>query len=143
MLWRPVTGSLLVLGLLCAGPLEGAVAQPAQSGGQGSEVLGQIKQAASDIVLKSCDGVEVDATKVQIAVTLVNCSDKSSHGRNAEASWIADAIAKAIAGKDDYRAVVALHVDYVVREKIGQRQRRVDGIDFFKNAQGKFQLHIT
>jgi hypothetical protein len=61
--------------------------------------------------------IEVKSTAHQITITVVNSklNGKMTTDRNAEASTIASAVAKAIAGKSEFAAVVMIHVDYVRR----------------------------
>jgi hypothetical protein len=143
MLHRLIAKGLLVVSLLSAQLSHGAIAQTSPAAAQTAASLDQIKQAVFAVVGEDCRGIDVQGTKVKITLILVNCAERSSHARDVEAGRIADAVTKAVSGKSDFQAVVALHVDYVVREENGKHQRRIDGLDFFKNPQGKFQSHMT
>ena len=63
--------------------------------------------------------------------------------RNMEAHKIADALTQALAARPEFETIQALHVDYVARGASGGDWRIVDGIDFWKDAQGYFKLHMT
>ena len=87
--------------------------------------------------------IEVKSTAHQITIAVVNSrlNDGSRIERTAEASTIASACAKVIAGKSEFAAVVIIHVDYVKR--LGNESTVIQGIDFNKAPDGSFKLHLT
>ena len=87
--------------------------------------------------------IEVKSTAHQVTIAVVNSklNDGSTTERTAEASTIASACAKAIAGKSEFAAVVIIHVDYVKR--VGNSSTVIEGIDFNKAPDGSFKLHLT
>jgi hypothetical protein len=89
--------------------------------------------------------VELTATHVQFAATLVNSKLVAgpASGRESEASRISTAIAGVIAEMPDFEGIRAIHIDYVRRRSDGSVSRIIDGIDFRKDPQGAFQHHVT
>ena len=89
--------------------------------------------------------VEVSATSRDIVVTLANSSlaAGSNTGRENEARSIALAIASAIATRQEFQGIVALHIDYTTREPDGSHSRTIDKFDFRKDPAGSFQHHIS
>ena len=87
--------------------------------------------------------IEVKSTAHQVTIAVVNSKliDGSTTERTAEASKIASACAKTIAGKSEFATVVIIHVDYVKR--LGSSSTVVEGIDFNKAPDGSFKLHLT
>ena len=88
-------------------------------------------------------GIEVKSTAHQVTIAVVNSklNDGSTTERAAEASAIAFACAKTIAGKSEFARVVIIHVDYVNR--VGNDSTLVEGIDFNKAPDGSFKLHLS
>ena len=68
-------------------------------------------------------------------------NDGATAERTAEASTIASACAKAIAGRSEFATIVIIHVDYVKR--LGNTSTVIQGIDFNKAPDGAFRLHLT
>ena len=88
-------------------------------------------------------GIEAKSTAHQVTIAVVNSklNDGSTTERAAEASAIAFACAKTIAGKSEFARVVIIHVDYVNR--VGNDSTLVEGIDFNKAPDGSFKLHLS
>ena len=89
--------------------------------------------------------IELTATKVQFVVTIVNSKliGGPSYQRENEARRIATTIARNVADKPEFRAIQAIHIDYVRRESGSGHTETIDGIDFRKDPQGNFQHHVT
>jgi hypothetical protein len=87
--------------------------------------------------------IEVKSTAHQVTIAVVNSklNDGSTAQRTTEASTIASACAKTIAGKSGFAGVVIIHVDYVKR--VGNDSTVVEGIDFNRAPDGSFRLHLT
>ena len=102
-----------------------------------------LQEAAAAATGYKKTSIEVKSTAHQVTIAVVNSklNDGSTTERTAEASTIASACAKAIAGKSEFAAVVIIHVDYVKR--LGNNSTVVEGIDFNKAPDGSFKLHLT
>ena len=102
-----------------------------------------LQEAAASAAGYKKTSIEVKSTAHQITIAVVNSklNDGSTTERTAEASTIASACAKTIAGKSEFAAVVIIHVDYVKR--LGNGSTVVEGIDFNKAPDGSFKLHLT
>ena len=137
-------GSLAVV-LVFAALWESAHAQSGLSAGQPSTSLNEVKQAILPSTGYHPSEVELTATNVQFMVTLVNSKLVAGPAsrRESEASRITAAIAGVIAEMPEFKGIQAIHVDYVSRKPDGSASRIIDGIDFRKDPQGKFQHHIT
>ena len=102
-----------------------------------------LQEAAAAAAAYKKTSIEVKSTAHQVTITVVNSklNDGATTERTAEASKIASASAKVIAGKPEFAAVVIIHVDYVKRA--GNDSTVVEGIDFNKAPDGSFKLHLT
>jgi hypothetical protein len=134
----------LAVVLASAPAFEGAHAQSAQSQGQHARSLKEVKDSVLAVTGYDGRAVEVTATKVRFVITLVNSKlvDLPAAERENEASRIVSAIATTTTDKPEFKGIQAIHVDYVKRGADGH-SRMIDGIDFRKDPQGKFQHHIT
>ena len=87
--------------------------------------------------------VEMISTAHQMTITIVN--GKLTTGaiapREAEATRMVSAIARAIADKPAFSQLPVIHVDYVKRQ--GGKLKAVQRIDFFQSPAGVFVLHKT
>ena len=106
-------------------------------------VLPTLQEATAAATGYKKTGIEVKSTAHQVTIAVVNSklNDGSTTERTAEASTIASACAKVIAGKSEFAAVVIIHVDYVKR--LGNDSTVIEGIDFNKAPGGTFKLHLT
>lgn len=89
---------------------------------------------------------EASGTTAVLTILRVNSTmNASTHqGRNNEATAIALAIAAEFARMGaQYSEVQSISVNYVERTGTPARDTIIDRIDFRKNAEGKFELHIT
>jgi hypothetical protein len=107
--------------------------------------LPEVKKAILAATGYETGSVEVSATSLDIVVTLVNSNLTAgpNTGRENEARSIASAIASAIAGRQELKGILALHIDYTTREPDGSHSRTIDKIDFRKDPGGVFQHHIS
>jgi hypothetical protein len=89
--------------------------------------------------------VEVTGMDVQLVVTIINSNlnAASRADRKLEAIAIASSISSAISHDPALKGMQALHVDYIRLEMATKHRERVDGIDFRKDPQGQFKLHMT
>jgi hypothetical protein len=119
-------------------------AQPGLAGQLGTS-LNEVKQAILNAIGSEPAAVELTATKGQFIITLVNSNLTSGLAprRESEASRIAEGIAGVIAEMPEYQGIQAIHIGYVSRKPDGSASRIIDGTDFRKDPQGKFQDHIT
>ena len=102
-----------------------------------------LQEAAASATGYKKTSIEVRSTAHQITIAVVNSrlNEGSTTERTAEASTIASACAKTIAGKSEFAAVVIIHVDYV--KCLGNGSTVVEGIDFNKAPDGSLKLHLT
>ena len=102
-----------------------------------------LQEAAAAATGYKKTSIEVKSTAHQVTIAVVNSklNDGSTTERTAEASTIASACARTIAGKSEFAAVVIIHVDYVKR--LGSTSTVVEGIDFNRAPDGSFKLHLT
>jgi ABC-type transporter Mla subunit MlaD len=91
------------------------------------------------------DTVELVATDMDFVVTLLDSklASGSNTARENEASKIASVIANAISGKEEFKGILAIHVDYVTREAEGGRTRTMNKIDVRRDSQGRFLHHAS
>jgi hypothetical protein len=87
--------------------------------------------------------VELTAGTYMLTVTVINSRLVDSPSRDMEAHKIAEALTQAIAAKPEFKKIQALHVDYVAGGADRGDWRVIDGIDFWKDQQGNFKLHVT
>jgi ABC-type Na+ efflux pump permease subunit len=106
-------------------------------------VFPTLQEAAASATGYKKTSIEVKSTAHQVTIAVVNSklNDGSTTERTAEASTIASACAKTIAGKSEFATVVIIHVDYVGR--LGNNSTLIQGIDFNKAPDGSFKLHLT
>ena len=127
--------------LASATPLAASHAQSTQQ----ETSLNAVKNAVVDATGYDAAAIELTATKVQFVVTIVNSKliGGPSYQRENEARRIATTIARNVADKPEFRAIQAIHIDYVRRESGSGHTETIDGIDFRKDPQGNFQHHVT
>lgn len=69
---------------------------------------------------------------------------KSNHqGVNNEATTIASIVSKNIKNKLEYADILAIRVEYVKRSGTPSKNKIVDSVNFRKNPNGVFVLHVT
>jgi hypothetical protein len=100
-----------------------------------------LQQAAASAGGYNSSNIKAKSTAHQVTVEVVDSKLNTAPAaeRDAEASKIASAIAKAIAGKSGFAAVVTIHVDYVAGP--GTAAKVVQGFVFNKGADGTFKPH--
>jgi hypothetical protein len=106
-------------------------------------VLPKLQQAASAAARYKNTSIEVKSAPHQITVTVANSklNDAATTERKVEASALASAIEKSIAGRPEFAEVQIIHVDYV--KKVGNSSTMIQSLDFNKTANGAFQVHLT
>ncbi len=68
----------------------------------------------------------------------------TSHGaRNNEGAAIGSVVSKAIADKSEFRNIIAIRVQYLIRNQATADTKVVDTVEFRKDQNGVFQLHMT
>lgn len=119
------------------------VASDQEQAKQQALVLPKLQQAATAAARHKNTGIEVKSAAHQITVTVANSklNEAATTERNAEATALATAIEKAIAGRREFAEVLIIHVDYV--KKVGSSSTVIQSLDFNKTAGGAFQLHLT
>lgn len=69
---------------------------------------------------------------------------KSNHaGVNNEATAIASVVSKNIAEKPEYNNIIAIRIEYVKQSGTTNKNKIMDSVNFRKNQDGTFKLHIT
>jgi ABC-type Na+ efflux pump permease subunit len=125
-------------------PVWGAdIASDTERAKRQAAVFPTLQEAAAAATGYKKTSIEVKSTAHQVTIAVVNSklNDGSRTERTAEASTIASACAKTIAGKSEFATVVIIHVDYVGR--LGNNSTLIQGIDFNKAPDGSFKLHLT
>ncbi len=132
MLKSIVTAGLVLAGLALA-PSVGA--QPG--------ILPEIQRAVVQTIGAEPGTVEVTATANAVIVTRPNSNmNSTTHGaRNNEAGAIAGVVARFIVNNPAFKAIVVIRVEYLARS--GTSTRRVDTVEFRKDMNGEFRLHVT
>jgi hypothetical protein len=70
-----------------------------------------------------------------------NMNAASHDARDNEAMAIASLASKAIAGKAEFKKLVAIRVEFVARPAAGGREKRVDMVEFREGPDGVFRHH--
>ena len=142
----------LVLSMLFGDALIAHAQSPAQTVDQVPPAADQLRASVPEVkkailAATGYDAAAVDlaATNIDFVVRLVNSklASGSDAARENEASKIALVIADAISGKEEFKGILALHIDYVTRDADGSHTRTVDKIDFRKDPQGRFLHHVS
>jgi hypothetical protein len=123
-----------------------APAAAADLSGPGNAPLNEVKRAILAKTGYDAKSVELQTTSASIIVTVVNSrlADLTEPApRENEAIVIVRAIADSIADRPEFKAIQAIHIDYVKRQSGDARSEIVDGIDFIKNQRGIFVHHVT
>jgi hypothetical protein len=89
--------------------------------------------------------VQVARTALLLTISRVDSPmNGSTHaGRNAEAEKIAAAISPSLKGLPDAAKLLTINVDYIQREAANGKDKLIDRIEFRRNVDGAFTLHIT
>jgi hypothetical protein len=137
--------SLATLALLSA-QLPAAAADAATDAEQVKQqamFIPDLQRSAASAAGYQVQSIEVMPAAHQITISVIDSklNDGAKTDRHAEAAKIADAAARAIAGKPEFAQVMVIHVDYVKRS--GSKSSMVQSIDFNKAADGTFQFHQT
>jgi flagellar biosynthesis/type III secretory pathway protein FliH len=139
-----ISALIAMAGALSAAPAWGAdVASDAAQAKRQATVIPDLQKAAANAAGYKTSEVQVNSTAHQVTIKVVDSklNGAGAADRNAEASKIASAVAKAIAGKPDFAQVMTIHVDYL--KQAGNSTAVVQGIDFNKTPDGAFTLHRT
>jgi hypothetical protein len=105
--------------------------------------MSEIKALAGAAAGYKAKDVEISATAHQLTLTIINSKLNATtvSEREAEATRMVSAIARAIADKPEFSQLPVIHVDYVKRQ--GSALKAVQRIDFFQSPAGAFVLHKT
>ena len=132
---------------LCAATNTVAFAQTPSSGNdvQRTAILENIKKFVIQTIGAQETTVEVTISGNILIVARVNSklNDTTHGGRNNEAIAIAPVVTKAIEGNPEFKTVHTIRVQYLVRRKVGEKDKVLDTVDFRKDPNGKFQFHET
>jgi hypothetical protein len=107
--------------------------------------LPEVKRAILAATGYDAGAVDLAATNIDFVVTLVNSklASGSAAARENEAGKIVSVIANAISGKEEFKGILALHIDYVTSDADGSHTGTIDKIDFRKDPQGQFLHHVS
>lgn len=105
--------------------------------------LPELKRVVLEATGYDTASVELTAGTYMLTVTVINSRLANSPSRDMEAHKIAEALTRAMTAKPEFKSIQALHVDYIVRDTDRDDSRIIDGIDFWKDPQGNFKLHMT
>lgn len=119
------------------------VATDAKQVKQQAMFIPDLQRSVASVAGYQVQNVEVMSAAHQVTISVIDSklNDGAKTDRHAEATRIADAVAKAIAGKPEFAQVMVIHVDYIKRT--GTKSSMVQSIDFNKAADGTFQFHQT
>jgi hypothetical protein len=78
-----------------------------------------------------------------VARTNSNMNESNHEGRNNEASAIASIVAKAIGQGLEYKNIHSIRVDYIVQREPSTAVKVIDSIEFRKNHEGVFEIHVS
>jgi hypothetical protein len=123
-----------------------APAAAAQPAGPRDASLDDVKSAILAKTGYDAKSIELQTTSASIIVTVVNsrlADQAEAAPRENEAIMIVRAIADSIADRPEFKAIQAIHIDYVKRKSGDARSEIIDGIDFIKNQRGIFVHHVT
>jgi hypothetical protein len=107
--------------------------------------LSDIRASVIRVLSAEDQTVEVNATHNVLTVSRNNSSmNGATHGeRNTEAMAIASTVSMAIAGKPEFKNILAIHVQYLAQSAPGARKRIIDTVEFRKDPAGNFSHHQT
>ena len=103
-------------------------------------------QAALITATGYTDGaLEVSPGDHQITVTVINAALNAGNRpeRQAEAARIAAAVAREIAQRPDLTEVLVIHVDFIRRTADSDDSGLIQAVDFRRQPNGRFVLHMT
>jgi hypothetical protein len=116
-------------------------AQPSR--GMEGVALVSIKDSIVKAIGAAGGTIELTATARIFTVKVLNGKfiDATTAGRENEAGAIEAIVAKAIAGKSEFKSIVVIVVQYLKRRN--GSLRIIDLIEFRKDATGEFRHHVT
>lgn len=140
--WQFIVLVLVALGLAAVVSVAHEVAAQTQAmGREMSAALPDIKSAIVRATAYPAASVSVRGNSIQFIVMLGNTSTTSPADRDKEATRIADAIEKQIAGNAAFREMQTIHIDYTITQPQRSDVQVLDAIDFRKDPLGHFILH--
>ena len=107
-------------------------------------VLADVRASVVRAIGAQDQTVEITVTDKALIILRVNSNmNGSTHaGRDNEATAIASAVSKAIAGKPEFANLVVLRVDYLTRSATGDGAV-IDSVEFREDPKGAFRFHRT
>jgi hypothetical protein len=116
---------------------------PSQSEG-GMSLLADVRTSIVRAIGAQDQTIEITVSDKVLTVSRVNSNmNESSHtGRDNEAAAIVGIVSKAIAGKPEFKNLITILVQYVIRTAPGGR-KVIDSVEFREDPNGVFQFHRT
>ena len=118
-----------------------------------ARILATTKPAAVEAVRKFVaqnigapeDSIEILKKGKILTITRVNSAmNESNHqSRNDDAASIMAVVTKAIADKAEFKSLYSVNVQYTSRAEAASKSKIIDTIEFRKNQQGAFEMHLT
>ena len=122
-------------------------AQPvsSQTSQSQADLLSEIRKLVVRAIGAPDQTVEIAVTGNMLTVLRVNSNmnDATHGGRNNEATAIAAIISKAIFGRPEFKNLVTLTVQFVVRPAPGAKSSVIDTVEFREDPSGQFRYHQT
>ncbi len=142
MTWKrsSAVGAIMLLSAIACGAVKAQTHALADA-----QQLENIRTAVIKVIGTRGDRVEVLVSGNILAIARVNSAmNQTGHAaRDSEASRIAAAVAKTIAGNPEFENIHTIRVRYVNRARSGTHGRVIDTVDFRKDPSGAFVFHAT
>jgi hypothetical protein len=118
---------------------------PATGSSQLAAVFADIEKSIVRAIGAQPNTVAISQTGNIFVVARVNSNlNEASHGgRDNEATAIASIVSKEISGKPEFKNVIAIRVQYLVRSERSGGDKVIDTVEFRKDSTGAFQFHRT
>ena len=112
---------------------------------QKSSILANMRASITRAIGAEDQTVEITMAGNLLIILRVNSNmnDATHGGRNNEATAIAAIISKAIFGRPEFKNLVTLTVQFVVRPAPGAKSSVIDTVEFREDPSGQFRYHQT
>jgi hypothetical protein len=106
--------------------------------------LGDVRTSILRAIGAQEQAIEITVSDKVLTVSRVNSNmNESTHaGRDNEATAIVAVVSKAIAGKQEFKNLITIVVQYVVRATLGE-SKVIDTVEFREDPNGVFVFHRT
>jgi hypothetical protein len=112
---------------------------------QRSEALTDIQKLIIRSIGAQENTVEVTVSSNVVTVARVNSNmnDTTHSARDNEATAIAAVVTKAMTGRSEFKNIISLRVQYLIRSGVTENGTIIDTIEFREDPKGQFQFHKT